>query len=554
MTRTSSAPETLGRFLFLLACAATFQAAVALPPATAQCGVQRLQGGTTDGGDLFGSALVMDGADLFIGSPGADVFFLREGAVFRFGGAADSFTQNVRLTSPAPQLGDRFGAALAHSGDILAVGAPGANGAQVSSGKVFLFLKVVSNYLFLTELEAQDGRSGDNFGAALAFDGDRLLVGAPDHDLLSADDGAVYVFEGVGASWSQSAKLQSSQPSVGAGFGSAVTASEGRVLVGAPRATLFGIPFAGQVERLVETPTSYAFTSLVPTPILGIGALFGATLASDGDLAVVGAPGFNQFVGTAAGSAWTVDLAAGAPEAELLEILDASPGDEAGSALAVDGDFVYVGRPRRIAFGLPNQGAIDRFERTANGFVHRARLDAWSALERPGFGSAIAASGSTLVAGGPLEWPGGDITGFETGAVYAHDLNVALDPLTICPPEISVAAGGACDLRVRTGLAQSFLLTVVTTSGSTPGMALDSQIIPIVPDALTFAVLDGLPLIERAFALADPLGEHRPRLLLTPNSGSALLGSTLTVATVVWDGFVYSVEAPAGPAVVQVTP
>src|SRR5678816_3484939 len=44
-------------------------------------------------------------------------------------------------------------------------------------------------------LAAQDGTARSAFGSALAIEGDRIMVGAPDDDEQAVDAGAVYVFE-----------------------------------------------------------------------------------------------------------------------------------------------------------------------------------------------------------------------------------------------------------------------------------------------------------------------------------------------------------------------
>lgn len=522
----------------------------------AQCGVEREVGAATDGLDRFGAALHLDGDELFVGAPGADVApGGLEGSVYLFRRQGAAWLESKTLVSPNAQTLDEFGFALARSGDLLAVGVPGGDGVVSGSGSVVLFEKSGTDFVLAGELFASDGMDGDRFGESIAFDGTRLIVGAPDRTEFAARDGAAYVFTDSGSGLSQTGKLVNFAPEVGARFGAALAADGGQLLVGAPASTFQGIPFAGLVGRFVATPGSYAFTTLVDSPVLGIGAFFGAALAVEDSVALIGAPGFNQFVGVAAGSAWSLDLSSPATQPVQLVLEDAAAGDETGSAVLLDLPFAYLSRPDRIAFGQPTSGSVDRFEQVAGGFAYRARLDPWSSLLRPGFGRAIAAQGDTLIAGAPDESPIPGFADFQTGAFYAHDLSVALGSLTVCPPSLSALTGGTADLRVRSGSPSAFLLTLVSASGVTPGTPLDAQVLPLAADDLTLAVLTGaLPLLEDAFALAGGLGEQRPRFTLTPTLATGLSGSSLTFATVVWDAMSFAVVTPAGPAELLITP
>ena len=82
-------------------------------------------------------------------------------------------------------------------------------------------------------LSPADGQIGDRFGASVALDGGLLLVGAPGVDPA----GAAYVFRLQGGQWVQEQKLIGSEAQPGDAFGASV-ALDGEVLVvGAPGPT-----------------------------------------------------------------------------------------------------------------------------------------------------------------------------------------------------------------------------------------------------------------------------------------------------------------------------
>ncbi len=110
----------------------------------------------------------------------------------------------TRVASPgAAELaaGMEFGAAMAMEGDLLVVGAPGYNnlaqgGAQ--AGAVFIFTR--SNDLWTLQRKIEGGsltQAGDRFGASVALCGELLAVGAPGQDntrLSVQRPGEVYLF------------------------------------------------------------------------------------------------------------------------------------------------------------------------------------------------------------------------------------------------------------------------------------------------------------------------------------------------------------------------
>ena len=73
------------------------------------------------------------------------------------------------------------------------------------------------------------------FGAALALDGDRVVVGAPVADRQGDNSGAAFLFEYDGVSWSRPQDVTAERPHPDARFGASVAVFGPRVVVGAPR-------------------------------------------------------------------------------------------------------------------------------------------------------------------------------------------------------------------------------------------------------------------------------------------------------------------------------
>ena len=79
--------------------------------------------------------------------------------------------------------------------------------------------------------------SGDKFGTAVAIDGDRIAVGAPEEDLpedFHFEEGAVYVFRLVDGAWVQEARLIAPTPGTQDYLGTSVALSGDVIVAGEP--------------------------------------------------------------------------------------------------------------------------------------------------------------------------------------------------------------------------------------------------------------------------------------------------------------------------------
>ena len=95
--------------------------------------------------------------------------------------------------------GDNFGSAIAVDGDVMVVAAPWADvGGIATSGAVYVFLRdpASGEWLEHQHLLPANGDFGDSFlELTLAVEGDTIVVGAPYATLRDFQEGVVYVFE-----------------------------------------------------------------------------------------------------------------------------------------------------------------------------------------------------------------------------------------------------------------------------------------------------------------------------------------------------------------------
>jgi hypothetical protein len=158
-------------------------------------------------GDRFGNAVSLSSKTVVVGAyrdDGVDVdnnLLTDAGSVHVFRYDGTSWNEEAGLTAGDLAARDRFGFAVAVSGNTLVVGSPYDDDLGSSSGAAYVFRYDGATWVEEAKLLAADLAAGDKFGNAVAIDGDTLVVGAPYHDAGENDSGAAYVFRYDGATW-----------------------------------------------------------------------------------------------------------------------------------------------------------------------------------------------------------------------------------------------------------------------------------------------------------------------------------------------------------------
>jgi hypothetical protein len=426
-----------------------------------------------DAQDFFGTAVALsaDGTTMVVGAFGessnatgingaqGDDSRTFAGAVYvytRAGGGR--WAQQAYVKNPGyANAMDYFGNALALSadGNTLAVGAWGESNA---TGAVHIFTRSGSTWTFRQTLHASNAAPDDRFGVsvALSADGTTLAVGAQgeasnatgidgNQDYNSAAwAGAVYVFTGSGATWTQQAYVKASNTTTGDCFGHAVALSaDGSVLaVGAfAESSAFkgiGATAAQQAdESALEAGAVYVFTRAGGTWIQhsylkasNASELdhFGSSvsLSADGGILAVGAPSESSAAtgidgdqtddsAPAAGAVYLFVLSGGAwRQQAYVKPSYTGEVDTFGRTVALDGSGarLAVGAPMEDGSvpgldgdpsdnGAPASGAVYLFTHGASGWAQQHYVKAPTVLGSEYFGDALAwsADGSTLAEG-----------------------------------------------------------------------------------------------------------------------------------------------------------
>lgn len=308
------------------------------PGVRAQCPQVELLAPDTQLGDRFGETVVLDGDQLWVGAPG-----------WSPPGSDDAIGKLYRLSldglvlggfvPPGGTHGANFGKAVAVDGTRVLVGAHGKNEPFQNAGEAWLFEDTGAGWTdteLLSPLPVQHG----HFGTAVALAGDLAFVGETGYGGLL--HGAVHVYRFDGGAWVHDATLTGpGGGALGDAFGAALALQGDRLVVGAPRDRDASDDTVGAMHVFARDGAGWnlvqsIYGSIPSNDLSG----FGGTMGLDGDLLATGS---TRFPGTSAAYVYRHDGSQFALEATLSE---GGALERFGWCVELLGDRLLVGAPR----------------------------------------------------------------------------------------------------------------------------------------------------------------------------------------------------------------
>ena len=375
--------------------------------------------------------------------------------------AIQTFLPSTYLKASNTEAEDEFGHTVAIDGDTVVVGArleasnaTGANGNQANNaadraGAVYVFTHTNGVWSQQAYLKASNTDGSDEFGYAVAIDGDTIVVGAYKEasnatevngnqaDNSAGSAGAAYVFTRTAGVWSQQAYLKASNAQAVDLFGYAVDIEGDTIVVGAPLEDSQATAVNGNQSdnSALNAGAAYVFTrtggvwsqqAYLKAANAEAGDFFGEQVAISGDTVVVGvyqedsqATGVNgdqaNNLAPDSGAAYVFARTSGVwSQQAYLKASNAEEDDWFGWSVDIDGDLIAVGAVREAsqATGVDgdqtdnsasSSGAVYMFSRTAGVWSQQAYIKASNTGPADDFGHAVALAGNTLVVGALFE-------------------------------------------------------------------------------------------------------------------------------------------------------
>lgn len=377
-------------------------------------------------GDEFGASVAVDGPLLVVGAPDSSTFAVEGGTALVYAWSDRDWVLIKDLATEVPgglSPFDKFGAAVAVHGSMIAVGMPGDDDLGTNAGAVHLFQwDGGAGVSYQTTLYGELALDDNQFGAALDLSENYLAVGSPFADVNGTDDGLVTVFlyDAV-LGWAFDSLLVNPSGLDSEEMGSSVAITEsssaGVVVVAGASAANFA---AGLVYVFANDGSGFDNGSEVSPPVPGTGYYFGWSVAIDGDRIAIGEPGNADDGLVDAGVAWVVEYygaGIGWQVAGQLLASNLEASDRSGASVDIDGDNVVVGVPRGTGFGS-NTGRADLW--SLDGFGSWARLAEFIASDLAGgdagsVGYDVSISGDRICAGAP------NVSGHGVAYLFSDD-------------------------------------------------------------------------------------------------------------------------------------
>jgi len=319
----------------------------------------KIQSSDIAAGDLFGLSVGVAGDTIVVGAYGEGTGGANAGSAYVFTRSGTTWSQQAKIQSSDVAATDRFGSSVSISSDTVVVGAYGEDTGGSDAGAAYVFTRSGTTWSQQAKIQASDKASGDEFAISVAIDGDTVVVGAQGEDTGASSAGAAYVFTRSGTSWSQQAKIQSSDPQEWDNFGNFVAISSDTVVVAAYGEDT-GASGAGAAYVFTRSGTSWSQQAKIQASDAQASDLFGYSAAITGDTVVVAARdedagGSNAgaaYVFTRSGTSWT--------QAKKLVASDAQASDRFGYSVSISGETVVVGA-RQEDTGVTDAGAAYTF-------------------------------------------------------------------------------------------------------------------------------------------------------------------------------------------------
>lgn len=174
---------------------------------------------------------------------------IHQGKAYVYKRTGTTWSEEAILVSSDGKAADQFGSSVSLFGDFAIIGSPlhqiGSNPAQ---GKAYIFRREGNTWIEEAILFSEDGDSNDLFGLNVYGSGINVAISATGHDTNgNVNQGKVCIYKREGNTWVRDVSLISSDGEPQDKFGSSISISDNRVIVGASAHDTNGYQDSGKV-------------------------------------------------------------------------------------------------------------------------------------------------------------------------------------------------------------------------------------------------------------------------------------------------------------------
>jgi hypothetical protein len=322
----------------------------------------------------------------------------------------DPIVAQTNLTANNGAVGDEFGSSVAVFGHTLVAAAPGhQNGSSGGPGALYVFSDSSGHWKRTAELTFSGSEVG--FASAVAMSGNTIVASAPDAG--TAAQGALIVFSDSSGHWKQVAELTASDAVAGDHLGQYSVAIQGKTIVaGAPEHKVGTVAGQGVVYVFDEPASGWHTTSTYSAELTEPhGALddsVGWSVAISGNTIVAGAPAPFEEDGHQSALFVFAKRSGHWKETAKLQPRGVPAYDDAGQAVAIHGDTIASGAAQTSTLTVFHY-AGGKWKQTASLFY--TQCDPAECLTDSSLGNAVGFDGDAILATADDESAKGDFLG-----------------------------------------------------------------------------------------------------------------------------------------------
>jgi len=413
--------------------------------------------------DAFGTSVSTDGTRAIVGAPTNDAGgTLDSGAAYVFLRAANGlWSQEAKLIATDKVSNDFFGTSVSISGARAVIGATGQDASANGAGAAYVFTRTGTTWAQEAKLLASDGASNNGMGRSVSTTGDRIAVGSPGAKGGNVNNaGQVYIYtRAINGTWSQEAILNASDRSVADGLGISVSLSGDSVIAGASLKGNTNV--GGAYVWLRAANGTWSEQAILVPSVTGSDDQFGSSVSLSGDRALVGAPLRNQTVFTDTGMvfAFTRSGTVWAQEAVIIP-LDTSISGFFGSSVSISGNRAIIGSPGATVNSVARGAAYVFLRNGAGAWSQEVKFTGSDSAAADSFGTSVSISGVNAIVGASGNDPS---AASNAGAAYAFQLT---ETMSLSFPTAGVIGGRSSTGTVTLGAAPTVNTVIALSSNS----------------------------------------------------------------------------------------
>ncbi len=354
----------------------------------------------------FARAVSINGNRALIGIPGDERDSHRGGA-YIFDKIQGNWTLTALLKPLTPDFPEILGLSVSLFGDQAMVGA---TSSYTNSGSVYVFDLINGEWLQSSRITSDEPDFSGSFGRSIDLNNNRAIIGDSSDSEFATKSGAAYIYELVDGNWTKIIKFKPNNPSIDSKFGSSVSISGDRVLIGA-KGDAAGSAY---IYDLIEDEWIES-KKLMANEIFYDGN-FGVSVSLDGDVALIGA---NQDIenGYHSGSAFIFEMIDNDwAETGKLVASDGAADDTFGVTVSLSNNVALIGSSGKFNSIATGSGYI--FSKTDDKWIEKIKLNASDKTSGDEFGYAVSLSGNNVLIGSYRD----DDRGSDSGSAYIYNL------------------------------------------------------------------------------------------------------------------------------------